>query len=292
MKAQGLLEPLKVRVAGDDYEVVYGNHRLQAGKKLGWKSISCIVVDMDDKRASLEALVENIQRNEFVDPIAEAKVLRMLIEEKGWSQEKVGSQVGKSQQYVSSRLSLLDLEPELQGMVTSRLVSPEHGYELSRVEDSKKRKILAHLSVKTLENPLTLKGLRGMIKQPLEALSKDPRVDAILLQDPVERMRRMEARMANIERLQVDLKGQLIQAQDDLSSCVHKLTLLEANGASKRDGCAHYGGDACEYWSWKREVAGWLMKQDGGRWRLRVSHHPQFCATCPAYRRKQSDNHK
>lgn len=70
--------------------------------------------------------VENLQKNSFIDPIAEAKGFKML-NEQGLTETDIGKEIGKTQQYVSVRLGLLRLEPEIQVQITSQLVSVEHG---------------------------------------------------------------------------------------------------------------------------------------------------------------------
>ena len=58
----GLLQPIGVRPDGT---LVYGYHRLEACKRLGWTEIPAVVVDGDDLRAELAEITENLGRNEL-----------------------------------------------------------------------------------------------------------------------------------------------------------------------------------------------------------------------------------
>jgi ParB family chromosome partitioning protein len=58
----GLLQPIGVRPDGT---LVYGYHRLEACKQLGWTDIPAVVVDGDDLRAELAEITENLVRNEL-----------------------------------------------------------------------------------------------------------------------------------------------------------------------------------------------------------------------------------
>jgi len=58
----GLLQPIGVRPDGT---LVYGYHRLEACKRLGWTEIPAVVVDGDDLRAELAEITENLIRNEL-----------------------------------------------------------------------------------------------------------------------------------------------------------------------------------------------------------------------------------
>jgi ParB family chromosome partitioning protein len=58
----GLLQPIGVRPDGT---LVYGYHRLEACKQLGWTEIPAVVVDGDDLHAELAEISENLIRNEL-----------------------------------------------------------------------------------------------------------------------------------------------------------------------------------------------------------------------------------
>lgn len=76
----GLLNPIRVRASGETangvdgtrYEVIAGNHRLQACLSLGLDEVACVVVDDDDLRAELATIDENLCRAEL-SPAERAK---------------------------------------------------------------------------------------------------------------------------------------------------------------------------------------------------------------------------
>lgn len=56
----GQRKPIVVRPIGDGrYEVLAGNHQLQAAKRLGWETIAAVLVDDDDVTAKAYALADN-----------------------------------------------------------------------------------------------------------------------------------------------------------------------------------------------------------------------------------------
>ena len=235
--------------------------------------------------------VENLQKNSFIDPIAEAKGFKMLSKQ-ALTEIDIGKEIGKAQQYVSEKLGLLRLEPKIQVQITSRLVSAEHGYEVSKIEDGKRR-ILAELSRRDRADSLSLKELREIAKPTFEELSKDVRVDKILLQDPAERMRRIEARVMNLENVQAsvsDLEENLWSLTEDMPYLECRVFSLASNSDWKRDHCTHSNGDTCSYWVWKHQLDDREMKQGDNGWMLRVSKHPEICATCPFHEEKASES--
>ena len=109
IREHGLLEPIIVRPKGDKFEVVAGNRRLEACKLLRHKKINCMVFDLDDKSAFEISLTENLQRK-TLNPIEEAKAFKKYCNEFGWGgQSELAKKVGKSQEYISHRIKLLDL---------------------------------------------------------------------------------------------------------------------------------------------------------------------------------------
>ena len=54
LRREGLVEPLVVRANGEDYEILGGYHRWKICKEdLGYESVPCVVVDLDDRRAKI-----------------------------------------------------------------------------------------------------------------------------------------------------------------------------------------------------------------------------------------------
>lgn len=61
----GLLNPVTVNAK---YELIAGRRRLEAAKRLGWRSISATVLDDTDRISELELEIEeNTQRNDFTE---------------------------------------------------------------------------------------------------------------------------------------------------------------------------------------------------------------------------------
>ena len=50
---EGLVEPLVVRPKGKQYEILGGFHRWQIAKELDYRTVPCVVVDLDDRRAKV-----------------------------------------------------------------------------------------------------------------------------------------------------------------------------------------------------------------------------------------------
>ena len=106
IRQHGILQPLSVRRAGSNYELISGERRLRAARLAGISDVPCILMSMDDKASGFAALVENLQRQDL-DFIEEAMGIRRLLQDHGISQEQAARMLGKSQSAVANKLRLL-----------------------------------------------------------------------------------------------------------------------------------------------------------------------------------------
>jgi len=133
IRDKGLLESIMVRPVGGRYQIIHGERRWRACRMAGFTEVEVVVREADDAEAYELALIENLQRADL-SPIEEAKAFAGLCEA-GWTQQRVADLIGKSQQYVASRLVLLRLPERVQDLLTTRVVSPSHGEVLAGVRD-------------------------------------------------------------------------------------------------------------------------------------------------------------
>ncbi|MDP3985427.1 MAG: ParB/RepB/Spo0J family partition protein [bacterium] len=118
----GIMQPLIVLRMGNGYELVAGERRLRASKKIGLKTVPAIVRTATDQQKLELALLENIQR-EDLNPIEEARAYRALSEEFGMSHDEIAKRVGKSRPVVSNMMRLLELPDEMQQALAKGTVS-------------------------------------------------------------------------------------------------------------------------------------------------------------------------
>lgn len=101
----------------DDFEVISGNRRLQAAKRVGLKSVPCDVYEMDDVQALEVNMAEQTNRVDL-SPLMEGDACRKLIELAGYTEHQVGEKFGKSASWVTKRVALVGIAPELRKAVT------------------------------------------------------------------------------------------------------------------------------------------------------------------------------
>jgi ParB family chromosome partitioning protein len=141
IKENGFLQPILVRKTADGYEVIAGERRLKAARKLGLERVPVIVREATDKEALVLAIVENIQREEL-NPVEKAESYRRLIDEFQYSQEEVARSVGKDRATVANLLRILKLPKEIQKGLFDGKISEGHARALLSVEDANAQRLL------------------------------------------------------------------------------------------------------------------------------------------------------
>ena len=126
----GVLQPVLVRPTGEgEYELIAGERRWRAARRVGLQTIPALVRETDDAAALEQALVENLHRD-GLNPLEEAAAYQQLIEDFGLTHDEVAARVGRSRATVSNTLRLMQLPPAIQKSVQERKISMGHARAL------------------------------------------------------------------------------------------------------------------------------------------------------------------
>lgn len=117
---KGLLNPVMVRTtSAGRFELIAGQRRLLACRKLGMRTIPCMVrAQMDDADATAISLIENVHRAEM-NPMDKARAFAALREKYGGDNERVSHETGIGVGTVKKYLTLLSLPEEIQARVST-----------------------------------------------------------------------------------------------------------------------------------------------------------------------------
>lgn len=190
IEEHGLIQPVVLRKAGKGYEIVAGERRWRAARKVGIKELPCIVKELTDEENMLLAIIENMQR-EDLNPIEEAEGLRQMIDTYGLTQEQVSKSVGKSRPYIANCLRLLKLPEVIIGYVSAGELSAGHAKAIAGVDDEDKQIKLAE---DTIKNGWSVRQLEKMIRDEKPA---------------AKTARKTKVKNANVKRVEEDLKAAL-----------------------------------------------------------------------------------
>lgn len=142
IREHGLLQPIVVRPKGSKFEVICGNRRFEACRRLLRRHIDCIVRELDDKAAFEISLIENVHRS-TLSPMEEAKAFRQYVSEFGWGGvSDLARKIGKSEEYVSHRILLLDLPSNILVRLARGEISASQAQELVWFKEKSAREIV------------------------------------------------------------------------------------------------------------------------------------------------------
>ena len=190
IEEHGLIQPLVLRKAEKGYEIVAGERRWRAARKIGIREIPCIVRELTDEENMLLAIIENMQR-EDLNPIEEAEGIRQMIETYGLTQEEVSKSVGKSRPYIANSLRLLRLPETVRKYVEDGSLSTGHAKAIAAVSDEKKQIELAEVAIRD-----------GLSVRQLEKLAQQDK-------SGVKTRSRVKQKTADVKRVEEDLKNAL-----------------------------------------------------------------------------------
>lgn len=126
----GVIQPIVVREYDQDkFEIIAGERRWRAMKKLEWEEVPAIVKNLSDSETASVALIENLQREEL-SPIEEAMAYGKLLEIHNLTQEALAQRLGKGQSTVANKLRLLKLPQEVQDALLNKQITERHARSL------------------------------------------------------------------------------------------------------------------------------------------------------------------
>lgn len=159
IRENGILQPINVRRCGVNYEIVSGERRFRAAKLCGLEEVPCIVIDADDEKSAVLALIENIQRKDL-SYFEEALAIERLIKFYGLTQEEAAARLGKAQSTVANKLRLLKFSDAERGLLVKGNVTERQARALIRIDDQKLR---IHAMGEMIINKLNIEQTENMV---------------------------------------------------------------------------------------------------------------------------------
>lgn len=173
IRTHGIIQPLCVRCpegSANVFQLVAGERRLRAAKRLGMTEVPCILVDADSEESAHIAIVENLQR-ENLNMFEQAEAMNSLMSVHCLTQEKIAAKLSCSQSYVANKLRLLRLKEKERDEILSASLTERHARALLRLKDDERRSI----------------ALRAMIKKKMNVADAESYVERLLEQEKKEK---------------------------------------------------------------------------------------------------------
>ena len=156
----GIIQPILVRKNNDVYEIVAGERRWRAAQIAKIHEVPVLIKELTDEEVVKISIIENIQRVDL-NPIEEANSFNQLIQDFGYTQEKVSASLGKSRSYIANSLRLLSLPESIIIFLKEGKLTTGHARALVGVKNSE------FLARKIIEESLSVRDIENIVKKGL-----------------------------------------------------------------------------------------------------------------------------
>ena len=221
---QGLMQPIIVRKAEKNlFEIIAGERRWRAAQLAKLNSMPAIVRDINDRSASIIALIENMQREDLT-ALEEAEGIQKMINEFGMTHEAAADAVGKSRSSVTNLLrllllsdfvkeklnakeidmgharALLSLAPDQQNMICQKII--QENLSVRKVEDLINDNLNGKKTKKPQVQKESNKDLRNLEKELSEKLGYTVTID-----NKVNNSGQIKIKYRNLDELEILIKS-------------------------------------------------------------------------------------
>jgi ParB family chromosome partitioning protein len=164
IKANGIIQPILVRRAGDAFQIIAGERRWRAAQLAGLQKVPVVVRDVPEdatKELLALALIENVQR-ENLNPIDEALAYQRLSDAHGLTQEQIAAAVGKDRSSVANLMRLLRLPEEVRADLISGALTMGHARALLALSEASAQR---HAAREVISRALSVRDAEALVKK-------------------------------------------------------------------------------------------------------------------------------
>jgi ParB family chromosome partitioning protein len=185
IRQHGIIQPLIVRAVDGKLELIAGERRWRASRKLGLTTVPVIEREASDRDVLEMALIENLQR-EDLNPMEEAAGYVRLAAEFSLKQDEIAARVGKSRASVANAMRLLGLHSDVQMLVAQARLTVGHAKAILAIKDQDSQLLVADQVIR-----------RQLTVRATEKLSQSFLLDG--LQEPGETKKSSASREVDIQ---------------------------------------------------------------------------------------------
>lgn len=197
IRQNGIIQPIAVRVnSRGNYELISGERRLRASRLVGITQVPCIIMEANDEKSALFALLENVQRSDL-NFFEEAVAIEKLLTDYGMTRDEICKKLGKAPPTISNKLRLLRLPEEIRLRITQENLTERHARAMLKLTSvSQMERAMSIIAEKRLNVAETERLVSQILqndsrhRQPTVKLFKDVRIFVNTLNHAVDTMRR------------------------------------------------------------------------------------------------------
>jgi ParB family transcriptional regulator, chromosome partitioning protein len=159
IRQHGVVQPIVVRPHGEQYELVAGQRRLEAVRKLEQPAIPALIRDASDQQMLEIALIENIHR-EDLNCVDRAAAYRNYQESFSLSADEIADRLGQDRTTVVNYLRLLSLPEQVLDLLRAARLSMGHARAVAGLDDPEEQ---TKLAFKIAQMGLSVRQAEGIV---------------------------------------------------------------------------------------------------------------------------------
>jgi ParB family transcriptional regulator, chromosome partitioning protein len=163
IREHGLVQPIVVRQQGDRYQLIAGQRRLAAARRVGWTRILARVLEVDDRQMAEIAIVENLQRRDL-DALEKAASFKQYLANWQCTQEELAKRLSVDRSTVANLIRLLDLPGDVQQLLRAGSISMGHARALLPIGDEP---VQVRLARRVVDEGLSVRAVEEEVKEIL-----------------------------------------------------------------------------------------------------------------------------
>jgi ParB family chromosome partitioning protein len=209
IKANGVIQPIIVRPAGQEYEIIAGERRLRASQIAQLRTIPALVRKATDEQMHEWSLIENIHRVDL-NPIERAKAYREYLNAFSLTQAQAADHLGEDRSVIANYLRLLDLPQEVKQMLSEGKLSMGHARAILALPTDDLRRKLAN---RAMAGRLSVREVEKLVRRYLtntDQEKKNINIKAPHIADLEKKLSSQLATKVNIETRKNGQKGKII----------------------------------------------------------------------------------
>ena len=163
LREHGLVQPIVVRATGDRYQLIAGQRRLAAARRLGWERVPARVLDVEDRQMAEIAIVENLQRRDL-DALEKAASFKHYLATWGCTQEELAKRLSIDRSHVANLIRLLELPKAVQEKLRAGKLTMGHARALLPLGDEEEQ---VRLADRVAAEGLSVRAVEGEVQEIL-----------------------------------------------------------------------------------------------------------------------------
>ena len=149
IRQHGFVQPLAVRPIENGFQLIAGERRLLAAKKLKLKCVPCQIMEMEDQNVSEAAIEENLKRKDL-NVLEKAQAFQAYLDRFACTIETLAKRLSMTRSNVSNMLRLLDLAEEVKSALRNDKIKFGHGRALLPLPHNDQIELLERITSNTM----------------------------------------------------------------------------------------------------------------------------------------------